>query len=346
MEDQQAGNVWPVELAQVATSPFSPNKRLNILLSLVVGLGLGIGLAFFFEYLDNSVKNGAELERHAGVPALGLIPTLRRRGAGKVVALDSHGQAVDIELITHQLPKSNHAEAYRDLRTTLLLSSPDHPPKLLMVTSAQPREGKTSTALNIAISLTQIGRKVLILDADLRRPRVHKALGLNRERGLSTCLAGSTGWTDLLTGTSVPGLWALTSGPIPPNPAELLASQSFKALLQALRTGDRFDHVVIDSPPVLAVADPVIVGEQCDGVLVVVHGGLTARQNVVTAVDKLRAGSVRILGAVLNNMDLNQQGYYQYRYNYRGSYYTQTPGDQIAADDGVTTPGKRTGEQA
>jgi len=298
MEETQSGNVWLVEAAQPPRGPFRPNKRLNILLSVVMGLGLGVGLAFFFEYLDNSIKNGEDLERTAGIPALGLIPTLKRRGHGKVVALDSSGRAALVEMITHDAPKSHHAEAYRDLRTTLLLSSPDHPPRLLMISSAQPREGKTVTSLNVAVSLTQIGKRVLILDADLRKPRIHKVLGLSREKGLSSWLAGNVPWQG-----------------------------------QDLRTSDSFDHVIIDTPPILAVADPLIVAEQVDGVLLVVQGGETPRQSVVAGIEKLRSAKTQILGAVINNLPLVDQDSYAYRYGYRYSYYTHPESEMMPGDD-------------
>jgi capsular exopolysaccharide synthesis family protein len=333
MEETQSGNVWLVEAAQPPRGPFRPNKKLNILLSLVMGLGLGVGLAFFFEYLDNSIKNGEDLERTAGIPALGLIPTLKRRGHGKVVAMDSTGRFAPVEMVTHEAPKSHHAEAYRDLRTTLLLSSPDQPPRLLMITSAQPQEGKTVTSLNIAVSLTQIGKRVLILDADLRKPRAHKVLGLSRELGLSSWLAGNVAWQGLVTPTSIPGLSAVTAGPIPPNPAELLASNNFRQLLQDLRTSDSFDHVIIDTPPILAVADPLIVSEQVDGVLLVVQGGETPRQSVVAGIEKLRSAKTHLLGAVINNLPLAEQDSYSYRAGYRYSYYTHPETELMPGDD-------------
>ncbi|MFQ5669647.1 MAG: GumC family protein, partial [Acidobacteriota bacterium] len=316
IDDTQAGNVWQVETAQAPLLPFRPNKKLNILLSLVVGLGLGVGMAFFFDYLDSSVKGADDLQRLVGIPPLGLIPALKRRGHGKVIALDGRGRAACIDQVTHQSPKSQHAEAYRDLRTTLLLSSPDHPPRLLMVTSSLPREGKTVTAVNIAISLTQIGKKVLLLDADLRRPRIHKVFDLSRSKGLSNWLAGNTDWREMVVPTALPGLSALLAGPVAPNPAELLASNNFRNLLDLLSTNQSFDHVIIDTPPLLAVADPIIVSERVDGVLLVVEGGATPHQSVALAVKKLRAAQARVLGGVLNNLDLTGGDYYSYRYGY------------------------------
>ncbi len=319
MEETQAGNVWLVEEAQAPPFPYRPDKKLNILLSLVVGLGLGVGLAFFFEHLDSSVKHAEDLDR-LGLPALGLIPTVKRRGHGKVVALDSRGRAVAVETITHTLPKGNHAEAYRDLRTTLLLSSPDRPPRLILITSAQPQEGKTVTCVNVALSLTQIGRRVLLLDADLRKPRIHKILEMSRAQGLSSFLAGNQPWRDLVLPGPVPGLFALTAGPIPPNPAELLASHSFRGLMEELRRSTEFDHVIVDTPPLLAVADPVIVAGEVDGVLLVVRAGDTPRQSVAAGLEKLRSGQARVLGAVLNNLDLVGRDAYAYRYGYRYGY--------------------------
>ncbi|MFQ5718339.1 MAG: GumC family protein [Acidobacteriota bacterium] len=345
VDDIKAGNVWLAQAAEIPANPYRPNKKLNILLSLFVGVALGVGLAFFFEYLDNSVKGADDLEQGLGLSALGMIPAMRRRGHGKVVALDSGGRAIGVELVTHDAPKSNHAEAYRDLRTTLLLSSPDQPPRVIMVTSSQPREGKTVTTLNVAVSLTQVGKKVLIVDADMRKPRVHKILDLPRKTGLSSWLAGTLAWADIVHTTRIAGLSAITSGPIPPNPAELLASKNFRTLLHEAHEHGAFDHIVVDTPPVLAVSDPVIVSALADGVLLVVQGGQTARQSVAVAMDKLKGANARVLGAVLNNLDLGGNDYYSYRYGYRYGYYTHHESELQAEDDrpGASGAGGRTG---
>jgi capsular exopolysaccharide synthesis family protein len=202
-----------------------------------------------------------------------------------------------------------------------------------MVTSAQPQEGKTVTSMNIAISLTQIGKRVLVLDADLRKPRVHKILEVARTQGLSSFLAGNVPWRDLILPTPVPGLFALTAGPIPPNPAELLASKSFRSLLEDLRRSTEFDHVIIDTPPLLAVADPIIVSEQVDGVLLVVKAGETPRQSVAAGLEKLRAAKARVLGAILNNLDLTGHDAYAYRYGYRYGYDDHPEGEVQPGDD-------------
>ncbi|MFQ5766567.1 MAG: GumC family protein [Acidobacteriota bacterium] len=339
MDDTLSGNIWQVEKAKVPMEPFRPDKKLNIFLALLLGSSLGVGLVFFFEYLDNSIKDAEELERETGLPALGIIPGLRRRAGGKVVRLDAGGRSADVDCVTHEAPRSNVAEAYRDLRTTLLLSTPDGPPRLLMVTSSQPREGKTVTSLNIAISLTQLGKRVLLLDADLRKPGLHKALGMSRKEGLSSFLAGNAAWKELVVPTRIPSLSLLSAGPISPNPAELLASQILAGLLAELREGKSFDHVVVDTPPLLAVADALIVSGFMDGVLIVVQAGVTPRQTVNAGIEKLRAAKVRVLGAVLNNLDLSQHGYYAYRYGYRyghrTAYYGADETDRQEGDDSL-----------
>ena len=337
IDESLTGNVWVVEAAQPPAAPYSPNLRLNLAMALALGLSLGTGLAFFFEYLDSSIKNAEDLERHIGLPALALVPRHGRPAQSRPTASPPGEPVLPAECVVQMAPRSGAAEAYRDLRTTLLLSSPDHPPVVLMVTSSQPSEGKTVTALNIALSLTQIGRRVLLIDADMRRPRIHKVLSLDRARGLSTYLAGNAPWGELIEPSGVPGLAVITSGPIPPNPAELLASNNLTRLLAELRQDPDYDHVVLDTPPVLAVADPVIVSSQVDGVLLVVHAGETPQQTVRAGLEKLRAANARVLGALLNNLEIANQDYYWHRYTYRYGYRYGSYGEGEPAEGPIAT---------
>ncbi len=339
LNDVSAGNVRIVDPAEIPSRPSSPKIRLNILLSLIAGLGLGIGMAFFFEYLDKSVKTVEELQQAIGVPVIGLIPVLQGDGSKLRVVKGNGGDAPPqpvVELISHDDPKSKIAEAFREVRTTLLVSQPGGPPRSILVASTMPGEGKTAVSLNLAISLAQIGRHVLIVDADLRKPRLHKLLGVANDRGLSNGLSGSgTPWAEPCK-TQVPGLELLPSGPLPPNPADLLDSDRFAQLLRRF-LDQGYDHVVYDSPPVLAVADAAIMAVRMDAVVMVVQAGVTNRDSLAHAVRRLQQVKARLTGALLNKLDFTQQGYYGYSYK---RYYGEETADEVrrmpiaAATDG------------
>jgi polysaccharide biosynthesis transport protein len=338
-----SGSIWVVDSAEIPDHIYRPNKKLNILLSLVVGLGLGIGMAFFLEYLDNSIKSTSDIEKFVQLPTLGTIPmvlSVNGQGgeavAGKRIKREPVSPAVD--LVTLREPTSNVSEAYKTLRTALLLSSPDKPPKVIVITSSEPQEGKTVTTLNTAISLTQSGKKVLLIDGDMRRPRIHKALGVPNTGGLSSYLSGNSDLDEIIQGTEIPNLFLVSSGPIPPNPSELLASEHFDFFLESLRKSSRFDHVLIDSPPLLSVADPVIMSSKAGAVILVVQCGRTARPLVMRGRQKLDQAKANILGVVLNDVQFHSGDYYSYRYGYRYRYYRyeeKTKGSEAA---GTTTP--------
>jgi len=325
LREAGTGNIWVVDSAELPEHPYRPNKRMNVLLSLVVGLGLGVGMAFFLEYLDNSVKSTADIEKFIQLPTLGTIPM--------VLATNGHGDSshlrrprresvsMDVDLVTLRDPTSGASEAYKTLRTSLLLSTADAPPKVIVITSSEPQEGKTVTTLNTAISLTQSGKKVLLIDGDMRRPRLHKALGVANGVGLSNYLSGNAEIEEIFQPTEIPNLFLASSGPVPPNPSELLESEHFDFLLDALRKGTRFDHVLIDSPPLLSVADPVIMASKASATILVVQCGRTARPAVIRGRQKLEQAKANILGVVLNDVDVRHGSYYSYRYDYRYRYY-------------------------
>ena len=326
-----AGNIQIVDQAELPTSPFKPNKRLNLLLAVVVGLFLGIGLAFFFEYLDNTIKTPEDVEQLIRLPSFGMIPEIsyerRKRLEDRVL--------YPVELVTHGHPKSILSEAYRNVRTSILLSFSEQPPKRIVISSANPAEGKTTTVINTAIALSQTGARVLIVDADLRKPRLHEVLGKGNGVGLSSFLSGNADLQSVVRKSQVPNLYYIPSGPIPPNPSELLGSNLFKVMMQVL--GGKFDHIVLDSPPVLGFADSIIVSASADGVILVVLGGRTPRETLQRAKEVLGQVNARILGVVINRVDIgkSEYGYYYYRYHYY--YGKEGKGKELpyTSDDGA-----------
>ena len=307
-----ASNIQIVDGAELPTKPFKPNKRLNLLLASVVGLFLGLGLAFFFEYLDNTIKTPEDVEQLIQLPSFGMIPEIayeRRR------RLDE-GTSYPVELITFGHPKSMLSEAYRNVRTSILLSFSEKPPKRIAISSPNPAEGKTTTVINTAIALSQTGARVLIIDSDMRKPRVHTVFGEENGLGLSNFLSGNADLRSVIKKANIPNLYYIPSGPIPPNPSELLGSSLFKTTMRFL--GEKFDHVVLDSPPVLGFADSTILATSVDGILLVVSGGKTPRETLQHAKDILRQVNTKILGVVINQVDIGRSDYgsYYYRYHY------------------------------
>jgi succinoglycan biosynthesis transport protein ExoP len=305
-------NIQVVDQAEIPTGPYKPNKKLNLLLAAVVGLFLGIGLAFFFEYLDNTVKSPEEVEQLIRLPSFGMVPEISYERKKRV----EKGVSLPVELITHGHPKSVLSEAYRNIRTSILLSFSEKPPKRIVITSPNPGEGKTTTVINTGIALSQTGAKVLIIDADMRHPRVHKIFNEENGAGLSNFLSGNAPLDAVIKRTEVPNLYYIPSGPIPPNPSELIGSKLFKEMIKVL--GSRFDHIVLDSPPALGFADSVILSTTVDGVILVVLGGKTPRETLQRAKEVLHQVNAKILGVIINRVDIHRSeyGYYYYRYHY------------------------------
>jgi capsular exopolysaccharide synthesis family protein len=226
------------------------------------------------------------------------------------------GDSFPVELITFGHPKSILSEAYRNIRTSILLSFSEKPPKKIVITSPNPSEGKTTTVINTAIALSQTGAKVLIIDGDMRHPRVHKIFNEENGAGLSNFLSGNSPLDSIIKKTEVPNLYYIPSGPIPPNPSELIGSNLFKEMIKALE--NRFDHIVLDSPPALGFADSVILSTTVDGVILVVLGGKTPRETLQRAKEVLHQVNAKILGVIINRVDIHrgEYGYYYYRYHY------------------------------
>jgi len=325
----RASNIRVVDPAEVPDRPIKPRKTLNLALGSLLGLLVGVGLAFFQEYLDNSLKSPEDVSRYLTLPTLGTIPNLQSLSekhsygygyALKTATKETKELSKDnapLELISHGSPSSLMAEAYRSMRTSLLLSSAEHAPQVVLVTSAVPSEGKTVTAINTAISLTQTGKRVVLIDGDMRKPRVHSVFALGNVTGLSSFLTGSAVLKDVLHESTVPNLFVLPCGIIPPNPGELILSSRFTQLLQVLR--QYFDYVVIDSPPVANVSDARVLASSADAAILVVKAFSTSRHLAKRAADLLMQSRIRNIGVVLNDLDVHARtGYYS---NYSGRYY-------------------------
>ncbi len=319
-----SSNIQILDRAEVPKGPFTPRKGRNIMLALIIGLFGGIGLAFFAEYLDNTIKTPEDIEKKMYMPSLGLVPLYAPdklalkagRGRGKVPAKQT--KSAPVEYISHSDSKSQLSEAYSSIRTFLLFSTAGKPPKVMMVTSARREEGKTTTAINTAISLTKSDAKVVILDADMRRPRLHKVFKVSNTTGLSSFLSGNEEFGEtLVKHTDIPNLDVITSGPLPPNPAELLGSFRLRELIDGLYP--LYHYIIFDTPPILGLADAAIASTQTDGVIMVVRSGQTPKEAAVQAKKILESVNAKVLGVVLNaidepNMKYGYYSYYQYYY--------------------------------
>lgn len=312
----KSSNIRVIDPAEIPETPIKPKKKLNLLLALITGLMLGVGLAFFFEYLDNTVKTPEEVERYLGLPFLGPVGRFRME----------EGRASGNELIVLEQPKSNVAEGLRNIRTNLLFSSPEAARKALMITSTATSEGKTVLAANLAVVLAQTGKRVLLIDADLRKPRINRVFHIDREPGLSNLLIGEATLDSVLRETEVENLRVIPAGPIPPNPSELLGLPTLERLLQ--EAWEKFDLILFDSPPVMSVTDPLVLASRLDGVILVVKGGYTPRDPIRRVISQLSDVNAKMLGVVLNNVDFRKERYYyQYYYRYYYSYYGEDGAD-------------------
>lgn len=328
----RATNIHVIDTASPPSSPVRPKRLLNIAIASLVGLILGVTLAFVEEGLDNSIKSAEDVQRLIAAPALAIVPAAgsegnsrywrragqRMNGNGKV---GTNG-AVALAVLKH--PGSALSESYRALRTSILLSTAVRPPQVLLVTSPQPNEGKSCTSLNLALTLAQRGSRVLVVDGDLRKPGIASHFGFSSERGLSGLLTGAHDLSAALFQVeSMPQLWVLPAGPTPPNPAELLSSPGMADTLLQLR--ERFDHVVVDSPPLLMVTDATVLSTLVDGVILVVESGVTVRGALVRAHSLLENAGGRVLGVVMNKVDFHRDAYYYSSYSRYHSYYSRAP---------------------
>jgi succinoglycan biosynthesis transport protein ExoP len=322
----RSSNIRVVDIARIPTAPIYPNVHRSLVLGFLMALGLAIGLAFVLETFDNTVRTVEEISTVSTLPALGTIPL-------QLPETSLHKRALTISpevepprmlpLVTYERPKSEAAEAYRALRTSILLSSFGAPPKVILVTSAMPQEGKTTISANSALVLAQRGSRVLLIDADLRRPGLQRLFGLgSRGGGLSTLISGSDKAEDvILPCPEVSNLWILPAGPIPPQPTELVGSNLMKDHIARWR--NEFDHIVIDTPPCLSVTDAVLLSPEADRVILVARSGQTTRAALRRACDLLLQVNARVMGIVLNALNLHSTGgYYYYSGRYSNHYYS------------------------
>jgi capsular exopolysaccharide synthesis family protein len=306
----QVSNVRILDRARPGLRPVRPNPVRNLGFALVLGLVGSVALAFLVESLDRTITSQQQIEERLGLAFLGIVPRLERTKEG-----------ASRDLLVHEEPKSAAAECLRAVRTNLLFMSPEKPLRTILVTSSGPQEGKTTTVTSLAITMAASGNRVLLIDADMRRPRVHRVFGTDSAAGLSSLILGEGRLDDAIKPTQIDRLFMLPCGPIPPNPAELLHTAAFRKLLGEM--AERFDRVVVDSPPVGVVADAAVIGTHVDGTLVVLRAGKTDRDAAQQAVRQLRDVKAPILGVVLNDLDLEEQryGHYSYSYYYRYGYY-------------------------
>ena len=291
--------------ATIPKDPVVPKKSRNLALGVIVGGMLGLGLAYLRDLLDNTVKTQETLEEITGTGVVGYIPLDKELANAPAISFDHDNSAT--------------AEAFRKLRTNLQFLTVDHPPRVFVVTSSSPCEGKSTTSINIALALAEAGRTVVLVDGDLRRPRLAKYLDVLGSVGVSTVLSGGAALDEILQQTKFPRLSVLAAGPTPPNPSELLGSLAAEKMLTELRS--RFDYVIIDSAPLLAVTDGAILAAKSDGALVVVKAGQTRRDQLAHAIGMLNDVGATLLGAVLTMMPTRGSGAYSYNYYYYGGSY-------------------------
>ncbi|MBN1481483.1 polysaccharide biosynthesis tyrosine autokinase [candidate division KSB1 bacterium] len=313
----QLGNVRIVDAAKAPDKPILPKKKLNLLLGLLLGLGFGIAIAFAIEYIDDSVRSMEDLE-HLRLSMIATIPHIKPEQSNGLIAKmvkldDPEVNAINERLVTHLKPKSPVSEAYRTLRTNILFTAPDNPKHIIMLTSTGPREGKSTSVANLAITFAQMGTKTLLIDADLRRPMLHKLFQKEKEPGLTNVLVGGTVLESVIkTVNEVPNLFLLTCGVIPPNPAELLGSTLMRNLLHRAR--EHYEIILIDSPPIIAVTDPSVLARIVDGVVMVIRIASTQRGAAQMAVEQLRRVEAPLIGVMLNGISAS---------NFYGSFYYQ-----------------------
>ena len=338
LEKFKASNISIIDRGEVPRRPVSPNKRMNFLFALLVGLSGGIGLAILLDQLDNTVKGNEDIEKMFGLSTLGAIPLVSSDGikkgktngyySGYRQAYGNKNNLMEgtmpeingIELVNHYYPQMSVAEDYRTVRTSILLSHADNPPKVLVFTSAMAQEGKTTTVANVAVSFAQLEKRVLIIDADLRKPRLHKVFDMDNSTGLSGFLAGKHFIRNAIQKTSINNIWLFPSGLIPPNPAELLNSKKMNEMIEVVRKG--YDVVLIDTPPILVVSDAVLVSTYADSTILVVKSGKTTYKMLEKATDEMKRSNTHIIGILFNELNVGKGDYrYMDYYTYREDDY-------------------------
>jgi capsular exopolysaccharide synthesis family protein len=327
-------NIRVVEKAETPRGPVSPNRLRNYQVALILGLLVGIGLALGFEHMDNTFKTPEDVKEHLQVPFLGMVPDVSVKTAGTVSRGPNASQVI-------KSPNSAVADAYRVLRTNLIFTSAETTGRVVLVTSAAPGEGKTTTLANLAAALAQNGAKVLAVDADLRRPTLNQHFGLQKTPGLSDLIVGKSAASQAIQSTRIGGLQLLACGYQPPNPAELLGSPMMKQILDAIRA--HYDWVLIDAPPLLAMADAPVLCSLVEGVVLVLAAEVATKPAVMRAIDQVQGVGGKVLGVVLNKVNLERNSYYysQYYGEYYRNYYAEGATAGRAASEGGRKPAAR-----
>ncbi len=340
----KTSNISIIDKAEVPKGPVSPKKKKNLILAFLIGIFGGVGLCFLMEYVDNTVKGPEDVEKLAGLPSLGVIPYLPPEGMkkkkkygyySKYKSSYSYGkenpkseetlpEIKEIELVNHLYPKFFISEDYRTVRTSILLSHAESPPKTIAFSSALPGEGKTATLANMAVAFSQLEEKVLLVDSDLRKPRLHRIFKVKNIGGLSGYLTGKVSIEDAVQKTNVENIWIIPSGPIPPNPAELLNSDKMKGMMDEFKK--RFDVILFDSPPLLVVVDAVIISSFVDSTVFIIEAGKTTRKPFLQAVEELKRAKAKVIGVLFNEVKAKGEGHYSpyyHYYRYRSHYYEE-----------------------
>jgi succinoglycan biosynthesis transport protein ExoP len=321
-----ASNVSVITQAENPYKPWLPRPSLFLALAVVLGSMSGVGIAFFVEYLDSSIKSTDELEKVCHIPALGVVPLLGTNS--KELAEHEDGS---IGLIPYQNPMSMLSEAIFHIRSSIMLSISEAPPQVIVITSANPDEGKSTISSNLAIAMSGQDRKCLLMDCDLRKPSIHKVYSLPSSPGLTNYLTGNATLEEIMRPTSVPNLYLISAGPTPPNPNELFNSSAFKTLINHFR--QEFHHIIIDSPPIIGFADSRSISSNVDGVVLVVKHHFTTREAGRLAIQMLSQNQCRILGGILTMARKERlgyggyYGYYQYYHKYYKGYHGHDDSD-------------------
>ena len=296
-------HVKPLDSARLPTIPVAPSLRKNVVMAAGLSIFLGVGLIILFVFLDRTIKTTEDAQQAASAPVLGFVPMLPASG-------DNKGR----DLYVHEHPKSLIAESCRSLRTNILFSAAEHELKTLLVSSANQREGKTTCVIYLGTTMAQSGQKVLLIDTDMRRPRLHESTSVSRKTGLSNLMLGDHSYDDVIRPTAIPNLFVLPCGPLPPNPAELLMTKRFQTILSDL--AERFDRIILDSPPVQAVTDAVVLSKLVDGVILVVRADKTLREDIKRSARSIRDVGGSIAGVIVNEINASDRSYYTYTYGY------------------------------
>jgi len=330
-EQSGISNIRVIDKAEIPLFPISSGKKKTLIMAFVLGISIGLGLIFLADYLDRTLKMPEDVRALLAIPGLGIVFSSKSKSHKSLYYHDNYKyeygkkketkkkfEPRDIELINFIDPECPFSESYRSIRTSILLSSAEHAPRIITISSSVPQEGKTATTANLAISFCQLGKKVIIIDGDLRKPRMHKIFNKKNTMGLSSYLVGRVKFSQIVQKTHIPNLFLVSSGPIPPNPAELIDSEIMKNMLKKLL--EIVDFVFIDSPPLIGIVDTILLAKYSDGVVLVNWAGKTKNELIEKAKKELDQFNIRTLGVVLNRADFKKTTTYDYTYNYQYKY--------------------------